>query len=360
MRYLIVAHLTADSPELRRWLEETRDSDAGFSCVLLVPTAPRTYWKTWDVLRDLRAAEERAERARQLFEEAQIPVERVVIGSREPLAAIEDELREDREFDAVVIATLPPGLSRWLGLDLISQCRRRTGKNVVHVVARAPGTEEARTTAPAGARSETGPTERTPSGASARRDAAALVAEEQPSSSLDLPAPGQAMGMTPTRLARTFAQTPELAGHYWALHTQIETNSGLSPELGELVALRVACRQRFAELWQEHVRIARALGIADTRVAALEHWGSSEHVRFDERERAVLGYVDAVCEEGNSVVPARDVLERHLDHAQVVALTLMIGFYRMSGAFAHALGLGTDEPFVGWSLFGGEGGEQHL
>ena len=368
MRYLIVAHLTADSPELRSWLQSARAKDTALSCVLLAPTAPPTYWKAWDVLEDLRAAEARAERARRLLDEAGIAVDRVVIGAREPMTAIEDELRKDPNFDAIVIATLPPGLSRWLRLDLIHQCSRRTGMKVVAIVAKAAAPSPDRDSAhPANERTRSGLTES--AGRSAGQPDAVgtttLVAPEraprgESARAADLPAPDQAMDIAPTRLARTLAHTPKVAEGYWALHSQLECYSAIEPELAELVALRVACRQHFTELWQEHVRIARALGTPDVRIAALEHWAASEHVRFDDRERAVLAYVDAVCQEGGAVVETRELVERYLDESQVIALTLLIGFYRMSGSFAHGLSLGTDEPFVGWSLFHGENGEQHL
>ena len=39
------------------------------------------------------------------------------IGKYDPLVAVEDELR-GADYDGVVISTLPPGVSRWLRLDL--------------------------------------------------------------------------------------------------------------------------------------------------------------------------------------------------------------------------------------------------
>lgn len=370
MRYLIVAHLTADSLELRTWLEATRSTDSNFRSVLLVPTSPRSYWKTWDVLEDLHAAEARANRAQSLFEEAGIAVERVVIGSREPLSAIEDELREDPNFDAIVIATLPPGLSRWLRLDLIHQCRRRTGLPVTHVLAHTAdwdsraGRHDGLTRQADGVVSRgSAPSSRVPAEVATATVPLSVPGrgdDVQTGQATDPTEDSKAMDVAPTRLALTLQQTPAIAQAFWSLGSQLEWHSGLEPLLVETVALRVACKRRFVELWQEHVRIARALGMPDARIAALEHWASAEHVRFNEGERAVLAYVDAACQEGDAVVEARQFLERYFDQPQIVAITLMTGFYRMAGSFAHALSLGTDEPFVGWSLFRGEAGRAHL
>ena len=64
-------------------------------------------------------------------------VVRTDVGVAEPLQAIGDELRKHPGYDRLVICTLPPGLSRWLRLDLVHQAKRKFGLPVVHVVAEA-------------------------------------------------------------------------------------------------------------------------------------------------------------------------------------------------------------------------------
>ena len=56
---------------------------------------------------------------------------------QDPLAAIADEMYDGRRFAAIVVSTLPAGLSRWLGMDVISRVRRNfPWHRVIHVVAR--------------------------------------------------------------------------------------------------------------------------------------------------------------------------------------------------------------------------------
>src|SRR6185369_12863623 len=57
-----------------------------------------------------------------------------------PLMAIADELREHPGYDAIVIGTLPLGVSRWMRSDLVSQARRQFAMPVYHVVALPRGT----------------------------------------------------------------------------------------------------------------------------------------------------------------------------------------------------------------------------
>src|SRR4029078_2246817 len=44
------------------------------------------------------------------------------VGDRDPVAAVRDAIR-GREIDEVVLSTLPPGISRWLGQDIPSKLR---------------------------------------------------------------------------------------------------------------------------------------------------------------------------------------------------------------------------------------------
>jgi hypothetical protein len=57
------------------------------------------------------------------------------LGSADPVKAVEDALA-DREFDEVVVATLPRRVSRWLGSDVPDKIGRRFGLPVTTVVGR--------------------------------------------------------------------------------------------------------------------------------------------------------------------------------------------------------------------------------
>ena len=59
------------------------------------------------------------------------------IGNYDPLVAVQEELRGGG-YDAVVISTLPPGVSRWLRMDLPARVSRHFPRiRVFHVVAHA-------------------------------------------------------------------------------------------------------------------------------------------------------------------------------------------------------------------------------
>ncbi|MBI2914095.1 MAG: hypothetical protein HYY03_09265 [Chloroflexi bacterium] len=135
-RYLVVAHQTAGSPELSKQVEALAASDPGAEFVLLVPTTPVQHLLTW-VEGEARAVAERAaEVAQTHLEAAGARVLRAGVGDSSPMLAIEDELRDNPGlYDALVICTLPAGVSRWLRLDLPHQAERKFALPVIHVVA---------------------------------------------------------------------------------------------------------------------------------------------------------------------------------------------------------------------------------
>jgi hypothetical protein len=134
-RYLIVAHQTATSPELQRKVKALLADDAAAEFAVLVPTAPGSTF-SWEG-ETVDVAAHRAEAARTLLETAGATVVRTAVGAPDPLVAIVDEVREHPGYHAIVVCTLPPGISRWLSLDLPRRVRRKLRLPVHHVVAEA-------------------------------------------------------------------------------------------------------------------------------------------------------------------------------------------------------------------------------
>jgi hypothetical protein len=130
-RYLVVANRTLGGPALLDLIREL--ADAGPSAFhVLVPAAPSTHHLTWT-----------DERARSLAHARLIAMlDRLArlgvvatgeIGDAQPLLAMGDVLRS-RDFDAIVLATLPAGISRWLHLELPRRAEDVFGLPVLHVV----------------------------------------------------------------------------------------------------------------------------------------------------------------------------------------------------------------------------------
>ena len=136
-RYLVVTHQTALSPDLQRKVRTLVAEDPAAEFAVLVPEAPGVP-TTWEG-ETVDMAGQRAEAAKTLLEEtARARVVRTAVGAPDPVQAITDELLARPGYDALIICTLPPGISRWLKLDLVHRAERKFGLRVIHVVAEAP------------------------------------------------------------------------------------------------------------------------------------------------------------------------------------------------------------------------------
>jgi hypothetical protein len=121
-RVLIVAHHTADSPDLVEAVARRADESA-CTFTLLVPAQPRGLHRVTEPDRHgISEAEERLEVAIPLLSEAIGESIIGVVGTSQPLAAVQDALNV-LGFDEVMISMLPVRDSRWFRLELPRKVR---------------------------------------------------------------------------------------------------------------------------------------------------------------------------------------------------------------------------------------------
>ena len=131
--YLIVVNQTFTSPTLAEAIaDRIRQGEAAFHVV--VPATPIGHGLTWDERESFAAAEARLAEILERLRGIGAPATGEV-GSKDPVAAVEDAMRS-RQVDEVILSTLPPGISRWLGQDVPS--RLRAGISVPLTVVTAP------------------------------------------------------------------------------------------------------------------------------------------------------------------------------------------------------------------------------
>lgn len=132
--YLVVAHQTADSPTLRTAIAEVREEDPEAHFTLLVPATHVDHLLTWTRGESRAVARESGERARARLEDDDVPVDEVLVGDENPIYAVTDVIAA-RDFDRVIVSTLPVGVSRWIHMDVVSRLERTIDLPVTHIVA---------------------------------------------------------------------------------------------------------------------------------------------------------------------------------------------------------------------------------
>ena len=128
---LIVANQTLGGDALAERIDERRRLGPCAFYVVVPATPPREHL-TWTEGEARAVAAERLERCIQHLRARGADVEGEV-GDANPMLAIADAMIH-HEFDAVIVATLPAGASRWLKLSLPDRVARRFGLPVDHVV----------------------------------------------------------------------------------------------------------------------------------------------------------------------------------------------------------------------------------
>jgi hypothetical protein len=123
-RYLVVANQTlAGEPLVSRIRELSRAGPCAF--FLVVPATPQGEARA--------AARARLDEGRMRLSGLGVEVEGEV-GDGNPMLAIGDAIRDRGPFDEIVLSTLPPGLSKWLKLDLPHRVAASFAIPMTHVV----------------------------------------------------------------------------------------------------------------------------------------------------------------------------------------------------------------------------------
>jgi alkylhydroperoxidase family enzyme len=117
----------------------------------------------------------------------------------------------------------------------------------------------------------------------------------------------------------------------------------LDPLVRELAILRTAQVIGAEYEWIQHVPIARAVGLTDAQLIALELEDDTS-AAFDERQSAVLRFTGAVVREPRPDDERFGALREQLPPREIVELLLVVGSYTMLGRLMTALDLDLDGP----------------
>jgi len=131
--YLILANRTLTGPHL---VSEAKLRAARGPCRfhVLVPSTPAgAAYHNWTEGRAHAFARRRLDHALDRLRAAGLDASGE-IGDESPVRAVGDALRR-QQFDEIIVSTLPPGLSRWLKLDLPHRLEKCYHVPVTHVTA---------------------------------------------------------------------------------------------------------------------------------------------------------------------------------------------------------------------------------
>ncbi|MFZ0660861.1 MAG: carboxymuconolactone decarboxylase family protein [Candidatus Binataceae bacterium] len=152
--------------------------------------------------------------------------------------------------------------------------------------------------------------------------------------------PGTATG-TPGDYWTTFALVPDLLFQARnSLMALMQPGRKLPAKLRELAILRTGIVGDSRFEYSQHLKVARMVGVADDKLAAIKSWAVAD--KFSPAERAVMQVTDEIV--GRNLVEDESfaALKEHLDDAQIMELFYVIGLWRMHGMIVRALHLEFD------------------
>ena len=136
-------------------------------------------------------------------------------------------------------------------------------------------------------------------------------------------------------LYQMLLNSPAVAEGWLNYLTAIRQKSSLHGAIREMVIMRVALLNRAPYEAEQHAPIALREGMSQAQLDALSDWEQSP--LFDERERAVLAYTDAMTRNVQVPEGVFAAVSVHFEPQQLVELTATVAAYNMVSRFLEAL-----------------------
>jgi alkylhydroperoxidase family enzyme len=141
-------------------------------------------------------------------------------------------------------------------------------------------------------------------------------------------------------LYRILLNSPPVASGWLNLLTAIRQKAILSGKFRELAILRIALINGADYEYRAHIPFALKEGVSPSQVDALKDWAASD--RFDEIERAVLAYTDAMTENVQVSDEVFSAVGNRFNPREMTELTATIAAYNLVSRFLEALKVDTE------------------
>ena len=135
---------------------------------------------------------------------------------------------------------------------------------------------------------------------------------------------------------RFMLHSPALASAWFDLNQAVRYGTEIDGQCRELAVIRVAILNNVEYVIRAHgPAYALKEGLTPEQVAALSDWQPSD--LFDEKQRTLLAYTDAVTRDIDVPDAVFAEVRQHFSERQVVELTMLISAYNMLTRFLKAL-----------------------
>jgi 4-carboxymuconolactone decarboxylase len=134
-------------------------------------------------------------------------------------------------------------------------------------------------------------------------------------------------GKVKLNVARMIANSDAAFYPFSMFGNSLLTRTKLDARVRELAILRTAKVSRSVYEWMQHLPIAKATGVTDEQIAAVENWETAKC--FSDLDRLVLRFTDEVARNVKASRESLEALKKHMGPTEIVELVLSIGFWGM-------------------------------
>jgi alkylhydroperoxidase family enzyme len=151
----------------------------------------------------------------------------------------------------------------------------------------------------------------------------------------------RARGGKPLNLQLITGNAPKIGKAMLGLAYSLRFDATTPRLTRELAILRTAQMMNAPYELGQHTKLALACGLTPAQIDALKNWRSSS--LFDERQRALLAYVEAVVRGGNVDDATFATLQRFYDPHAITELTITTSSYVSTALFTKALRIAPED-----------------
>ena len=152
-------------------------------------------------------------------------------------------------------------------------------------------------------------------------------------------------GAEPLNLHLTQGHAPKLSKAKGEFTWILRNETRLGRRLLELTILRTAYIVDCAYELDHHVPLGRQAGLTDAQIAGAKDWRQHASL-YDDRERALLAFVDGLTNKGEVDDATYASLAKHFSAQEIVEICYCSTSYYANGMFVKALQIEIDAPHV--------------
>jgi len=155
---------------------------------------------------------------------------------------------------------------------------------------------------------------------------------------------GRASNTAPPHLFLTLGRHRRLFRGWLCFAGMLMPGGRLPRRETEIVILRVAHRRSCTYELEHHRRLGARAGLDAPAIESLADADAAQHVRWSDREAALIEATDQLLDARDVDDTAWSVLGRHLDERSLIELVLLVGHYDMLATTISTLRIQPDAP----------------